>query len=495
VAFPVEQSAANTTQTSNDNQWGAQNMPSGIVAGETLVASLAVDGSNVIVFYTGGWTVLLNGSSGSDGSVTLSIAYKKAVGSDTLSIALDSNQQGSCRVWRINTAEDPDTQAPEIGAVTTGTSATPAVGLITPTGGAKDYKFYALCAQDRNRTFTSAPTNYQANDATLVSGGANGAQLSWGDRDVNASTQDPDNFTYTASDGFATVVLVIHPVDDSINPISAVLPGEFDVVADLKGGGLLSAVLPIEYAVLSSLLGDGKLDAALAIEVDVLANATGISGIFAALPIEVDVVADLKGGGPLTAVLPIEYNIAAPLLGDGKLDAAMDIVFDTTALLRGEGQLAAVLSAEFNVVANMASGIFAALPIEYNVTADLKADGRLIAVLPAEFNLIASLLGEGKLDAALDIVFGIVANLTSSQGGISAILPIEYSVAASLLGDGQLTSTPLIEFNLTGNLLSASAGSLSAALPMEFNVVSDLTNGSNPIYPFIDRRHIAAFIN
>ena len=209
--FPIEQSAANTTQTSNATSWGAQNMPSGIVAGDTLLALVAVDGPNQAVTFTGGWTKLLDGAAGSDGSVTLAVAYKKAVGSDTLSLTIGSGQQGSCRVIRVDTAEDPDTQAPEIGAVTTGASQFPNVGLITPIGGAKDYKFYAVCAHDRNRAFTSAPTDYQANDASLISGGSNGSHLAWGDRDVNASTQDPDNFSFASSDGFANVVVVVHP--------------------------------------------------------------------------------------------------------------------------------------------------------------------------------------------------------------------------------------------------------------------------------------------
>jgi hypothetical protein len=219
MTFPVEQSAANTTQTANATDWGAQNMPSGIVAGDTLLSLVAVDGSDETVTFTGGWTKLLDGATGSDGTVTLAIAYKKAVGSDTLSLTIGSIQQGSCRVIRIDGAKDPDTQAPEIGAITTGASATPNVGLITPTGGANDYKFYAVCAHDRNRTFTSAPTNHQANDATLSSGGSNGAQISWGDHDVNSATDDPDNFTYTAQDGFATVVVVVHPLVDGAGDV------------------------------------------------------------------------------------------------------------------------------------------------------------------------------------------------------------------------------------------------------------------------------------
>lgn len=210
MAFPVEQSAASTSQTSNATSWGAQTMPSGIVAGDTLLALVATDGADRVITFTGGWTKLLDGVTGGSNLNTLGIAYKEAVGSDTLSITIDESEQGEVRVIRIDAAKDPDTQAPEIGAVTTGNAGTCAVGSITPTGGANDYKFYAVCSHNNKRTFTSAPTDYQANDGTSV-GGVASAQISWGDRDINASSQDPDVFTYAQADDFITTVVVIHP--------------------------------------------------------------------------------------------------------------------------------------------------------------------------------------------------------------------------------------------------------------------------------------------
>jgi len=190
-------------------------MPSGIVVGDLLIALVASDGTSEAITFTGGWTVLSVG--GTTGGVTLATAYKKAVGSDTLSITIGSSEQGCCRVIRIDTAEDPDVQPPETGNLVSGASTeTPPMQFnpIFPTGGTKDYKFYSLCAHDRNRPFTSAPIGYRANDATLVSGGASGAQLSWGDLDINTDSEsgNPDAFTYESADGFNTMILVVHPV-------------------------------------------------------------------------------------------------------------------------------------------------------------------------------------------------------------------------------------------------------------------------------------------
>ncbi len=164
--------------------------------------------------------------------------------------------------------------------------------------------------------------------------------------------------------------------------------------------------------------------------------AAAVGDIAATLPAEFDVVADLRADGLLSGVLPVEFDVIATLIADGKLDAV--------------------------------------LPIEFNVVADLKADGLLSGVLPIEFNVVANLLATGLLSAAL---------------------PIEYNVVADLKADGQLVATLPAEFDVVANLLNATAGDISGILPMEFNVIAGLSNASIPILPFIDRRHIAAFVN
>jgi len=458
MAFPVEQTAATTTQTSNATAWGAQNMPSGIVAGDTLKAEVAVDGADIGITFTGGWTKLLDGATGSDGSVTLGVAYKKAVGSDTLSLTMSASQQGSCRVVRVDSAADPDVTPPEIGAVTTGASATPNVGAITPAGGPKDFKFYCLCAHDRDRSFTSAPTNYQANDATLSSGGANGAQLSWGDRDLNASTEDPDNFTYGTSDGFATVVLVVHPVPPP-GPINAVLPISFAVTADLKAKGKLDAALATSFAIVADLDARGKLDAAL--------------------PVSFNAVADLKAVGKLDATLPVALNVTADLKARGKLDATLPVIFLVTPDLKAKGKLDATLPVAFGLVANLTAAssgaIDAVLPLSFGVAADLKAQGKLDAALAMAITVAADLNATGELVAICAMAFSIIADL-KADGQLNASPGISFGLAANLTSTGQLAASPAIAFNIAASLIDATAIPRTGGLELIGRTISiDLT--------------------
>ncbi len=207
MAFPVEQTSATTT--GNTPNWGAMNMPSGINAGDLLIAAVACDGPQRVVTFTGGWTVLANDVS--DNSVSLAVAYKQAAGGDTLSVSINQFEAGACRVVRISGAEAVATQPPEVGGEATGESATPAVPPVTPTGGAKDYKFIAWCAHSTGLTaLTSGPTNY-ANAGSVAFVNIAGARLAWADRDLNATTDDPDNFTFDVAEGYGSILLAIHP--------------------------------------------------------------------------------------------------------------------------------------------------------------------------------------------------------------------------------------------------------------------------------------------
>ena len=205
-------SAADTTQPSNSGDWGEQNLPSGIAADDLLIAAFAIDANPVGGATPTGWTVL-EAQFGTAG-VTLRPYWRKATAdaNDACDMStVGHNQQGVCRIFRITGAEDPDTTAPFAGSTRTGTSATPFVNACTPTGGSDDYLWLALNAHDHDRSFTSGPTNYQGDDGTISSGGSQGAQLSYGSRALTAASEDPDNFTYGASDGYASLLIAIYP--------------------------------------------------------------------------------------------------------------------------------------------------------------------------------------------------------------------------------------------------------------------------------------------
>jgi hypothetical protein len=492
VTFPVEQSAANTTQTTNATAWGSQNMPSGIVVGNTLLALVAVDGANRTVTESV-WTKLLDGAAGSDGSVTLAVFWRKATASNFFSPVISSAEQGSCRIIRIDTAEDPATQPPEIGAVTTGASGIPPVGLITPTGGIKDYKFYSVCAHDRNRSFTRAPSFYTDNDATLVSGGANGAQLSWGDRDLRAISENPDNFVYGTSDGFATVVVAIHPAPLT-GAISATVPMAFDKsVADLEAKGKLDALVAM-------VMGAPTVD---------LQDATGVSPISATAAMAfAKSVADLEGKGKLNATVAMAFaKSVADLEGKGKLDAIVAMAFaKSLADLEGKGKLDATVAMAFaKSVADLEGkgklNATVAMAFAKSV-ADLKdltpPEGAMLATVNMVFGApTVDLEGTGKLDATAALLFDAPVVDLEGKGKLDATVAMAFAKSlADLEGKGKLDALATLAFGApVVDLTNASAGAISAMVPMVFNkVLANLVDATPLIGVVSAKRHLGPFL-
>lgn len=181
-------------------------LPSTINPGETLLAVLCVDGPlNSEPTWPMGWTSYAREN---HGTVAIDLAWLEAVGTEdgtNISVTIPASDNGSYLVFSLDSAEDPDTQAPEI-ATTNATSGTVTFGTVTPTGGSKDYLFLiAVCSQD------------QAID-TWSSGYAEGAQigdgvasaLGWAQRTATTTSETPGNATMTP-DQWASVVIAVHP--------------------------------------------------------------------------------------------------------------------------------------------------------------------------------------------------------------------------------------------------------------------------------------------
>jgi hypothetical protein len=213
MAFPVIESVQDNAGQSGTN-WGSQTLPSGIAAGDLLIAVVAIDGADETVGFsggTGGWTKILDGATGSDGTQTMAIAWRVANASDDALSLTNGNEAGGCRIWRISGVDVGGTPL-TLGTVTTGTATGGVIDVAScaPGIGAQDFLWLALCSYDRNRTFTSAPTNYQTADGSMDGSGAGGCSLGYGDRNLNAASEDPGDFTWGEQDGATTVLLAIH---------------------------------------------------------------------------------------------------------------------------------------------------------------------------------------------------------------------------------------------------------------------------------------------
>ena len=207
-AFPVvEGTPATTSQTSNVTSQ-AINMPSGITAGETLLAFIAVDGDRT--FGHTGWDVVANvvGTDGTTPSPRLLILKRTAAGGDTLTLTISSAEQLAAIIWRVSGA----------GSIEAATAVSSAIGSsldppsLTPTFGAQNTLWIAVAANDNgNRTITGYPTGYsnnQQNEATASVGGAGVATASL--KSATAS-QDPAAFTLSASNSWATATVAVAP--------------------------------------------------------------------------------------------------------------------------------------------------------------------------------------------------------------------------------------------------------------------------------------------
>jgi hypothetical protein len=194
-------------------------MPGSIAAGDLLIAFGCTGGAQTFNLPSGwSWLVQNDVSDATDNAI--SIIYREAAGSDTLSWDMSGSVKGATIVWRITGAAAPGTQAPEIddvaGATYTTTANTANPPLNTPTGGSKDYLFIAMGAQGGEvGAFTAGPTNYinfqAANSGTGGTPGTN-CQMGGATRQLTAASEDAGVFTHAAADlGGKAFSVAVHP--------------------------------------------------------------------------------------------------------------------------------------------------------------------------------------------------------------------------------------------------------------------------------------------
>ena len=227
MAFPVVEATNTSTEDAANVTSHTVNLPTGIVAGETIIVNMSIDGNTTTTFPTadGGWNKITEVNNGS--AVTLVVAWREATGSEGSSIEVTTNnsERSAHTSYRISGAADPDTSPPERSNTATGASANPDPGSTTPADGAKDYLWIATQANDRDRTTDAFPTDYTSNQLTANGSGANSAGIGTATRNLNTTTQDPDTFTISASDQWVAQTTAIHPVASNDQTLTATATG------------------------------------------------------------------------------------------------------------------------------------------------------------------------------------------------------------------------------------------------------------------------------
>lgn len=217
MAFPVVQTTAESaTVTAGTSH--VITLPSGIQAGDLILIVLDKGSTAATVNAHADYTELLDENAGNG----LYIAYRRAVGGESNpTLVTSANTRTATIAFRISDAENPATQAPQIGTTATGTSLTPDPPSVTPTGGAKDYLWVAFAGMaleeaDDDTWANTPPTNFTPSPPLQKSCGTAGTNLGGlilaAYRQANAASQDPGTFGVDTSAAWRAQTIAVHPV-------------------------------------------------------------------------------------------------------------------------------------------------------------------------------------------------------------------------------------------------------------------------------------------
>lgn len=180
AAFPVVQATNSNTVSSNTTH--VVSMPSGITAGDILIAFSTFD-TNATVTPSAGWDVVSSTTNGA--GLRLSILRKIAEGSDTLTYTTGTSRTSAHAVYRIYSNDTTTLN----GTAATGSSTSPNPPNLD---NGTSQKFLWIAAAGSATAFSGYPTNYSGNQ---INAGTGNAHLSVATRSLEASSEDPGTFT------------------------------------------------------------------------------------------------------------------------------------------------------------------------------------------------------------------------------------------------------------------------------------------------------------
>lgn len=167
---PVYESVA-TTESAADVTSLVCNMPSGIAAGNVLVAIVTADGTQTINA-SAGWTALTANQTISGGGATARAFWKVAAGSDALTVSVGSAERIAVVVARASSASNAQ------AAFATGGSTPAAPPTINPSGGTRNYLFLVGIAFASSSANPSAdPSGYTQIANVVTTGGTAGQSV------------------------------------------------------------------------------------------------------------------------------------------------------------------------------------------------------------------------------------------------------------------------------------------------------------------------------
>jgi hypothetical protein len=282
VTFPVIANSATSLEDASNVTSHTVSLPPNISSGDLLIVIFGVDGGPSVTWpgAAGDWNEIVSWSGG--GAVRLHAAWRDADGTEggSITVTTSNGQRSAHCAYRITGHEDPATQPPQGGLGATGTNAAPDPPSRTPSGGAKDYLWIACHANDRDRTTTAYPTNYDKTQLTTSGSGANSCGVAAAGREFNFASENPGPFTISAADDWAAATVAVHPAsgaaaysitgDVTVTPSVAAATLDYTRNAALAGAVTVSAQVGAtmayarHYAIAGAVLATPSVAAVLA---------------------------------------------------------------------------------------------------------------------------------------------------------------------------------------------------------------------------------------
>lgn len=214
----------------------------------------------------------------------LKILYRWATGGETAPTFVTSASTRSAEItYRITGAENPATQAPQLGTTATGTSATPNPPASATPPSSKDYLFIAFYGAageeaDDDTWSDTPPTNYTPSPprqkACGVAGTNLGGMIAAAERALTTGVaEDPGTFAKDVSVAWRAQTIMVHPA--SSTTFFQTLP------AVAVGVAVLSAATVFARTLAATAVGVPTLGTALLSSVSMAATAVGVASLTA----------------------------------------------------------------------------------------------------------------------------------------------------------------------------------------------------------------------
>lgn len=205
-AFPDVLGTVATTETTSSGGTFTINMPSGIQAGELLVAILNRTPSGQTYTWPAGWSELV---SGNVGNRRLAVAVATASGSEGGTLSVTSSDTGSrvrgALVFRVGPWTDRN-----ISSVATGTSTTPNPPSHTSGWGVVKTLWIAICGLDGNgsNAISGYPSGFGIAQTTNTGSGTF-VPVGVACQQDEVASKDPGTFSYGASRAWAAYTMAV----------------------------------------------------------------------------------------------------------------------------------------------------------------------------------------------------------------------------------------------------------------------------------------------